>query len=159
MSDARRRLALGRRTLNLERAMNSEVEAEAVRLAEECAQTLLAYYRAEVPNGAAFNAWMINCDEAWRDHESALRTSLTRSPGRELAGAGAAGGARADRGRTTMSDGRPRTFCRYTATITYRSGKLQTLTELEPVRFANVFATAGEYITSNASTGRCAPGR
>ena len=45
-----------------------------------------------------------------------------------------------------MSDGRPRTFCRYTATITYRSGKLQTLTELEPVRFADVFATAGEYI-------------
>ena len=60
--------------------MNSEVEAEAVRLAEECAQTLLAYYRAEVPNGAAFNAWMINCDEAWRDHESALRTFADTFP-------------------------------------------------------------------------------
>ena len=56
-----------------------------------------------------------------------------------------------------MSDGRPHTFCRYTATITYRSGKMQTLTELEPVRFADVFATAGEYIDEQCSTARCAP--
>lgn len=46
-----------------------------------------------------------------------------------------------------MTDpGRPRTFCRYTAMIRFRSGEEQTLTEPEPVRFTAVFDVAGHVI-------------
>ena len=65
----------------LERAMNSEHEAEAVRLALECARTLLAYYAAE--NGEVamwteitplpdYDAWRRNCSAAWLKHQDAL---------------------------------------------------------------------------------------
>ena len=127
-------------TRTLERAMDSDVEAHAVNLAMECAATLLAYYRTEVrQDGTAINSWLINCDEAWRDHELAVRYFQSMFPQivdwRELV---SRDGARTDRGRAAMSDGRPHTFCRYTATITYRSGKMQTLTELEPVTHGRV---------------------
>ena len=46
-----------------------------------------------------------------------------------------------------MTDqGRPRTFCRFTAVIHYQSGLEETLTESAAVRFPKVFETAGEII-------------
>lgn len=42
--------------------------------------------------------------------------------------------------------GQPRTFCRFTAQIYFRSGLVWTLTEDAPLRFSDVFTTAGEAI-------------
>lgn len=67
----------------MERAMNSEHEAEAMRLADECARTLLAYRRAEnapatwvegypLIRALSYHAWKSSCQARWRDHEDAL---------------------------------------------------------------------------------------